>query len=419
MGRNLLPRLTLLGALLFASAGCETLTQGVVAVDQALYEMVPIHPVTGRPMANLVTEEQEIATAQGVWQRLETAERQEGFRVDPPGPRLEQIQRVFGDLVAVAHRQHLPWDVHLVRHEMPNAATPGGGMVFVVEGIFTDYPGGKGFLHPRDDELAAILAHEIAHVTLMHMAERETSKLFTDRHAKDPYYSASYSTEDEAEADKLSVLYMALAGYDPAGAPRVWAEAHRRQGSNPGLYLYSHPLNAQRLQGTAQAASQVQQFYTPREQNPKWAEILHENPLFPPAVAAGRQPGAGFLKAAGAAAESIERHERAKEEAEAREQAARQTPEYQSTLVRLLATKADEQGRSLIWMQFQNGAQRDVSALGVRVVYLKQQQPLAQDPNCGGPTNIPAGQTVWLACGYQYVQGADRYQVEITGVQFR
>ena len=60
--------------------------------------------------------------------------------------------------------------------------TPGGGMVFVFEGIFTDYPGGQGFLHPRDDELGAVLAHEIAHVTLMHMAERETSKLFTDRY---------------------------------------------------------------------------------------------------------------------------------------------------------------------------------------------------------------------------------------------
>ncbi len=62
MSRNLLRRLTLLGALVFASAGCETLTRGVVAVDEALYEIVPTHPVTGRPMANLVTEEREIET---------------------------------------------------------------------------------------------------------------------------------------------------------------------------------------------------------------------------------------------------------------------------------------------------------------------------------------------------------------------
>ena len=41
----------------------------------------------------------------------------EGIAVDPVGPRLDQIHRVFSDLTAVAHRQHLPWEIHLVRHQ--------------------------------------------------------------------------------------------------------------------------------------------------------------------------------------------------------------------------------------------------------------------------------------------------------------
>jgi hypothetical protein len=406
-------------ALLLGAAGCQTVGQVATGVDEALYEAVPTHPVTGRPMANLVSEERELATAESVWQRVASAVRREGGQVDPPGRRLTQVQRVFSDLVAVAHRQHLPWEVHLLGHPMPNAGTPGGGMVFVFEGIFTDHRGGQGFVHPQDDAIAAVLAHEIAHVTLMHMAERETSKVFTDRHEEDPFYAASYSTADEAEADKLSVLYMALAGYDPRAAPRVWEEAHRRHGSNPGLYLYTHPLNADRIRLTAGAAVQVRQYYSRGERNPEWATVLHENPLFPRTAATGRQPGAGVLKGVGAALEAVGRHRAAKEEAEARERAALQTPEVQATRVRLLETKLDDRGRQLVWMQFQNGARYDVVALGVKVTYLGSQQALAEDPNCGGPASIRAGQTVWLACAYYPVRGADSFKVEITGVQFR
>ncbi len=411
--------LAAVAALLVPGVGCETAGQFATGVDQALYEMVPTHPVTGRPMANLLTEEQEVSIAQNSWGRLAAAASSEGIAIDPAGRRLDQIKWVFSGLVAVAHRQHLPWEVHLLRHPMPNAMTPGGGMVLVFEGIFTDYPGGKGFLQPRDDELAAVLAHEIAHVTLMHRAERETSKLFTDRHEDDPFYSASYSTADEAEADKLSVLYMALAGYDPMAAPRVWQEAHQRYGSNPGLYLYDHPLNAERIRLTAEAATQVSQYYTRGEPNAEWATILYDNPLFPTTPATGRQPGAGLIKAVGAALEAAGRHRAAKEEAEDRERAALQTPEVQATLVRLLETRLDDQGRQLIWMQFQNGARYDIAALAVTVTYLGQQHAMAQDPNCGGPASIPAGQTVWLSCNYYPVQGADSFKVEITGVQFQ
>ena len=70
-------------------------------------------------------------------------------------------------------------------------------------------------------------------------------------------------------------------------------------------------------------------------------------------------------------------------------------------------------------MQFQNGARYYVAALGVTVTYLGQQRVVGQDPNCGGPASIPAGQTVWLACNYYPVQGADSFKVEITGVRFR
>lgn len=411
--------LVALSIIQLCTVGCETTGEIVAEVDQVLYEAVPTHPVTGRPMANLVSEEKEIALARESWQQLADAAERGNIAIDPPGARSEQIQRVFSNLVAVAHRQHLTWEVHLLRHPMANAMTPGGGMVFVFEGIFTDHPAGQGFVRPDDDHLAAVLAHEIAHVTLMHMAESQTSAMFTDRHKKDPYYSASYGTADEAEADKLSVLYMALAGYDPSAAAQVWQEAHQRHGSDPGLYLYDHPVNDARMRLAAEAASEVLVYYKKGEQNAEWPTILRDNPLFPRTAEAAPQPGAGFEKAVEATAEAVGRHDAAKEEAKQRERAALLTPEVQATFVRLLETKPDPQGRALIWMNVQNGASYDVAAIGVRVVYLQQRQPIAQDPTCGGSAIIPAGQSAWLSCPYLAVQGADNLSVEITGVEFR
>ena len=123
----LIPLLLAIAAFTLQSTGCQGLGQTLTAVDQGLYEAVPTHPVTGLPMANLVSEEKEIRVAQARWKKLATAARREGILVDPPGPRLQQISRVFSVLLSVAHRQGLPWQVHLFRHPKVNAATLGGG----------------------------------------------------------------------------------------------------------------------------------------------------------------------------------------------------------------------------------------------------------------------------------------------------
>lgn len=409
-----------IAALVLPVSGCETMGQMVVAVDEVLDEAVPIHPVTGRPVPNLVSDEQEVSQAGQRHRQLLQAAAQEGVAVDPPGARLRQLERVFNRLRQVSHRQQLPWQVHLIDHEQVNAFTTGGGYVYVFEGLF----GRSGLVRDGDDdELAAVLAHEIGHVALLHVSIAETWSLLIERAKQDPYYSASFSTEQEAEADKLSVLYMALAGYDPDAGERIWRRAHQRQGSNPAqtLYLYDHPLNAERYATVRDSSSLVRQYYSPGQINPQWDAILAHNPLFPKADLASDQPGSGIVKALDLFLEGRQMHEEAKEEAERREEAARQTPEYQAKLVQLLQTQTaqDRYGRRVVQMQFHNGAPNDVAAIGVRVVYLSGQTALAQDPSCGGPAHISAGQTAWLACQLHSVKGASSYRVQITGVEFR
>ena len=139
--------------------GCATLESTVVAVDEALYEAVDSHPVTGQPMFNVVSEPKEIATAKHFVDRVRSELVAAGNGFDQPSHRLRQIERVFGRLLSVAHRQHLPWRVHLADHPMSNAFTPGGGEV-VVEDLYGNIPTEgsiRGFPHHTHSALVDAL----------------------------------------------------------------------------------------------------------------------------------------------------------------------------------------------------------------------------------------------------------------------
>ena len=232
-------RFLLLAPVLVWLAGCATL-------DRALYDtstaVAPPHPVYGTPVFNVVPEAQEVAQARQAWAQIDAVARQHGVAVDLSGERLARVRTVFAQLVAVAHRQQLPWEAHLLAAPDVNAFTFGGGIVVVFDGLF------DGLVAPQDDEeLSAVLAHEIAHVTLLHVPTRQTWAGFGSlavKKTQDAYYRAAYTTEQEAEADRIAALYMALAGFDPMAAPRVWARAAQRSGSSAAQFAFLNDVAA-------------------------------------------------------------------------------------------------------------------------------------------------------------------------------
>ena len=410
-------RLLVSVGLLALASGCATLE----ALDQALYEIVPTHPVTGAPVANIVSTESEVRSAAQQHARIEGAVRQVGLQLDPPGVHLDQMIRVLQRVgpVATAHRPGLPWQYWLIPDRSVNAFTTGGGFVYFYDGLW----GGRGLIREGDDdEFAFVLAHEMAHVNLLHVSLRQTQALFTDRIEDDAFYSASFTTEQEAEADRLAVLYATLAGYDPEAGARIWDRTGVTEADFS--YLNSHPVGADRARRVRDAIAAVAIHRTPGRIHPEWRARLADNVLFPRVAArsgSAPTPGAGIARAIAVGLETKIEHEAAKEEAERREKAATRLPEYQSRRVKLLAVQngTSPLGQPVIQLQFQNGSIYDIRALGVRVRYLNGSTEIAQDPNCGGPAQIPAGQTVWLACTRYDVPGAAQYQVEITGVEFR
>jgi len=134
----------------------------------------------------------------------------------------------------------------------------------------------KNGLAKDEDEIAAVIAHEIAHVNCRHSTESMTKAMVANGFAagtvlltQDTKYEGwgqigatvgmaayngiwmtRYSRADETEADAVGLMYMAKAGYDPRAALRIWERAaQQRTGNDPAASIFStHPADSVRLQ---------------------------------------------------------------------------------------------------------------------------------------------------------------------------
>ena len=121
-----------------------------------------------------------------------------------------------------------------------------------------------------DTGLAVVLGHEIAHATRRHGTQRATRgvltaigvEIFTESveistNAEERALATilaevglglPFSREHELEADRLGLVYMASAGYDPREAVKFWQRMAAGGGEAPPEWLSTHPADATRIQ---------------------------------------------------------------------------------------------------------------------------------------------------------------------------
>lgn len=259
-----------------ALTGCASIDRGLMSVSDAVSSR---DPVTGQRQINLVSEDQEIRKAEEITRQILSDAKQKGAKIDAETLYYERVSRVFDRLKQVVHRKNLPWEIHVLESPEWNAFTVGGGKAFVFTGIFQTEVGLKD-----DNELAAVLAHEMAHVAARHASEKggklAIAKLASKGLKKQKTFDASFTANQEDEADKYSAIYMALAGYDPSAGVVVWKRMQQAVGSYTGNMLFDHPLNDDRAKNMTKYASAVQQYYKPDSINPDHEKILINNSLF-------------------------------------------------------------------------------------------------------------------------------------------
>jgi len=180
-----------------------------------------------------------------------------------------KIQKAVEDFMAQNkmsdHLEGYAWEFNLIEDDkMVNAWCMPGGKVAFYTGILPVCKDEKG--------IAVVMGHEVAHAIANHGRERlsqgmiqqlggvavavavkdepqQMQALYYTAYAIGSTYGAMlpYSRLHESEADKLGLIFMAMAGYDPHEAPIFWGRMAKTNGQQPPEFLSTHPSHEHRI----------------------------------------------------------------------------------------------------------------------------------------------------------------------------
>ena len=191
---------------------------------------------------------------------------------------VEQYMNEHGLADQIADYQ---WEFNLIDSDQKNAWAMPGGKVVVYTGILE--------VAQDDAGLAVVMGHEIAHAIARHGAERMTQGLTItlggvalnealrdEPSATRNIFLASYgvgatvgimlpySRTHETEADRLGLIFMAMAGYAPEEAVGFWQRmARSKDGSGPPEFLSTHPADETRIQNIRRNLYEARGYYRP------------------------------------------------------------------------------------------------------------------------------------------------------------
>jgi predicted Zn-dependent protease len=171
------------------------------------------------------------------------------------------------------------WEFNLVESDQVNAWAMPGGKVVVYSGILPVVQDDKG--------LAVVLGHEIAHAIAEHGNERMSQELLRTAGAvglmvamdKEPAETKAlwmgvygvgtqigimlpYARTHESESDRLGLIFMAMAGYDPHEAPEFWKRmSASKEGQAPPEFLSTHPSDETRINNLNSWIPEAMEYY--------------------------------------------------------------------------------------------------------------------------------------------------------------
>ena len=245
-------------------------------------------PLTGRRQLSLVGDSQINQSAAQSYSQLLSSPK---TVVINSGNDVQRVKKV-GNQLAVSIDQYLKsngysdqynyhWEFNLIKSNEINAWCMPGGKVAVYSGLMP--------LARTDAELATVMGHEIGHAIARHSAERISQQLAvqgigsavgvatnSDSQATQTIINQlygvggqlvllKYSRNQESEADRLGLTFMAMAGYDPHAALDFWQNmAAKNKSGNPPELLSTHPADATRIADIKARIPEALKYYKNR-----------------------------------------------------------------------------------------------------------------------------------------------------------
>ena len=246
-------------------------------------------PLTGRKQFSLVGDSEINTSAAQSYNQLLSDPK---TKVITGTRDAESVKRV-GNRLAAAIETYLKnngygdqysfnWEFNLIQSKEINAWCMPGGKVAVYSGILP--------ITMDDAGLATVMGHEIGHAIARHSAERisqqmaaeaggalvgaaASDKSQTTQAVVNELYGVGgqlvllkYSRNQESEADRLGLTFMAMAGYDPNSAVAFWQRmAAQNQGGAPPEFLSTHPADETRIQDIKNHIPEAMKYYHPHQ----------------------------------------------------------------------------------------------------------------------------------------------------------
>lgn len=208
----------------------------------------------------LMSPEKEVNVGRNIARAVE-----ERFEIEPDIFVRNRVKEIGEKIAAVSDRQSVLYYFEVLAdddEDKVNAFSLPGGYVYIFKALIDRVE--------SDDELAAVIAHEVAHIAARHSAKRAQGSLgdsvlrllmavsgaemngVTRARIHDALNQLmlAYSREDEVQADRLSVKYLRMAGYNPEGAVTFLERLMEIQRKSPlkKYYRYrTHPHLSERL----------------------------------------------------------------------------------------------------------------------------------------------------------------------------
>lgn len=265
--------ITVLATLLLGGcATTQTTKSGVVGVERKQY-------------VGLVSEkEAEEQSALAYQQTLKQAESKKVLNTD--SAETQRVRAIAQRLIAQvgvfrADAAKWNWQVNVLENKDINAYCMAGGKIMVYTGLLDE-------IKPTDDELAAVMGHEISHALREHVRERMSrakaqqlgllgaaalvgiSTKSSDNAVKTVALGGALATvaltlpnsrTAEHEADEMGLELMARAGYNPNAAVTLWEKMNAKGGAKPPEFLSTHPSNESRVNDIKRLVPTVMPLY--------------------------------------------------------------------------------------------------------------------------------------------------------------
>ena len=250
--------------------GCATTTnKGSVGVERKQFMMLSSKQVESMSLASYS-------------QTLKTANDKKTLNTDPAV--LARVRAISDRLIKQtpvfrADAANWKWEVNVEKNDQVNAYCMPGGKIMVFTGLIDK-------LQATDDELAAVIGHEISHALREHGRERMSlayaqqgglallaAVIGSKKNAATGlalggatmgtqlFFALPNSRTQETEADRMGLELAARAGYNPNAAISLWTKMAQSGGKKPAEFLSDHPSDKTRIDDLSKLIPTVMPLY--------------------------------------------------------------------------------------------------------------------------------------------------------------